>query len=129
MKFAGLILSGIGSAALADPIAVPSGQAIEFKQVIWAEEAEIPNAIFRFVAPEITRDGTGIEYDVAAEDLLFLCNTFALPRVLNTYSEGEVDLVLSLSQQDLAFGEVNPEVLQFFESFVVRDAACDWGDI
>ncbi|AML49996.1 DUF6497 family protein [Falsihalocynthiibacter arcticus] len=129
MKRLSVVLCGIGSAALADPIAVPSGQSIEFKQVIWAEAAETPNAIFRFVAPEITRDGTGIEYDTAAEDILFLCETFALPRVLAANVGGEVGLVISLSKQDLAFGEANPDILQFFENFVVRDATCDWGDV
>lgn len=124
-----LILSGLGGAAMADPIAVPSGQSIEFKQVIWAEEAETPNAIFRFVAPEITRDGTGIEYDTAADDILFLCETFALPRVLEVQGTRDVELVISLSQQDLAYGEINPDIPQFFENFVVHDAVCDWGDI
>lgn len=129
MKVVSLIIGLSGTSVFAEPIAVPSGQHIEFKQLIWSQESEIPNATFRFIAPEISRDKTGIDYDTAVGDILFLCENFALPRVLKEKSDGEIDLVISLSQLDLEFGEVNPEVTQFFEAFVVRDSVCNWADL
>lgn len=118
-----------GSVSMAETIVVPSGQYIEFKQVIWSEGVGDPSAIFRFVAPEITRDETGISYEVASNDIFFLCKNFALPRVLEVEKNEDVSLVISLSEQDLEFGESDPDVTQFFESFVVHEEQCAWGEI
>lgn len=129
MKGLVFILVGVSHTAFAEPIVVPSGQMIEFKQVIWTKDANSPEVVFRFVAPEITRDGTGVSFEVASNDTMFLCQNFALPRVREKEESKDVNLVISLSEQALEFGESNPDVTQFFESFVVHEAQCDWGGI
>lgn len=124
----GLMSCAVGFAAHAEVIAVPSGQFIEFKQVIWDAKADIPSVTFRFHAPEISRDNTGVSYDLAAEDIHFLCENFALPHIIREKIEEEVSLTISLSQKVIAYGEMNPDITQFFENFVVRNAKCDWGE-
>ncbi|WP_380053383.1 DUF6497 family protein [Falsihalocynthiibacter sp. SS001] len=125
MRVACLIYVAMAGAAVAEPFAVPSGQDIKFKQVIWIDENDPPYATFRFVAPDVSKVG----YDVSVEDILYLCENYALPQIIEKHDDTEVELVISLSQVDIEFGEMNPDVTQFFESFVIRDAQCAWGEL
>jgi len=131
---AALIVLWAGSGAVGqDPagvdgqmIAVPSGQEVRYLETV--QSAPGPEGLtirFRFVAPAIARDGGTVDPETAQADMEALCNDFALPRLPVT---GPVpsQIVVSLSDRAVAFGEPAPEVTQFFEAYVVADGRCQW---
>lgn len=110
----------------AKEISVPSGQPVTFQDVIWGEPG--PEGLtlrFRFVAPEIARDGGSVGFDAAAQDMAYLCETFALPRIASTGPQ-PAQIVISLSDREVAFGEPSPESTQFFEAYRPEDSTCIW---
>jgi len=107
-------------------IAVPSGQPVTLQDVIWnAPGPEGLTMRFRFVAPQIARQGGTISFDRAIEDMQALCQNFALPRLA---SPGPVpsQIIISLSDVPLPFGDAAPEATQFFEAFSVEGGVCKW---
>jgi hypothetical protein len=46
--------------------------------------------------------------------------------VLNAKSLNPTQIVLSMSAQDIPFGEDDPDVLQFFEIFRPENSLCIW---
>ncbi|QYK43074.1 MAG: acetolactate synthase [Paracoccaceae bacterium] len=116
-----------GSAVAADdtPIPVPSGQSVTLIEVIWAEPG--PEGLtfrFRFLAPQIAPGG-GITFDAAVEDMAFLCQDYALPR-LSDIGPVPAQVIVSLSDRPVVFGEADPEATQFFEAYRVEDGICIW---
>ena len=107
-------------------VAVPSGQEVTLQDVIWNTPG--PEGLtmrFRFIAPAIAREGGSVPFEIAAEDMLDLCQNFALPRVS---SVGPVpgQIIVSLSDRPVVFGEADPEATQFFEAFSVVEGQCQW---
>jgi hypothetical protein len=81
-----------------DLIEVPSGQPVTLQDVIWNEPGPAGlTARFRFIAPEIARDGGSIDFDTALEDMDHLCDTYALPRVQTITGPRPAQVVMSLS--------------------------------
>lgn len=107
-------------------IVTPSGQTVTLAEVVWA--APGPEGLttrFRFVAPAIAVEGGTVGFDAAAEDMLWLCQTFALPRIALT-GPVPAQIVISLSDRDVAFGQAAPEATQFFEAYSIEDGVCVW---
>lgn len=107
-------------------IAVPSGQDVSLQDVIWnAPGPEGLTLRFRFLAPGIARDGGTVGFDQAVADMQALCETYALPRLAEL---GPVpsQVIISLSDRPVAFGEARPDATQFFEAFSVQDGICIW---
>ena len=106
-------------------IEVPSGQEITLQDVIW--NAPGPDGLalrFRFLAPGIAPGG-GVDFETAAADMQHLCDTYALPRIADQGPHPE-QVIISLSDVAVAFGEAAPEATQFFESFRIEDGVCVW---
>lgn len=102
-------------------ITTPSGRKVVLIDVI--TNVEGPNgatARFRFLDPDLTPD----DADVAG-DLQALCDSYALPRVQGTVPAPQ-QIVVSLSSAAVPFGEVAPDVVQFFEGFRPESDACQW---
>lgn len=107
------------------PITVPSGQEITLQDVIW--NAPGPDGIalrFRFLAPGIAPGG-GVDFDMAAADMQHLCDAYALPRIAEQGPHPE-QVIISLSDVAVPFGEAAPEATQFFESYRIEDGVCVW---
>ena len=120
-----LVISSGPAVPDAPVIAVPSGQPIYYIDTI----SNIPgqNGLtyrFRFVAPEIAPGGS-MTSEASQDDLLALCETFALPRLPETGPRPN-QVVISLSDQETPFGEVAPDVTQFFEAYAVTETGCEW---
>ena len=49
--------------ASVEPILVPSGQHVEFFEVIWEAEGDLNTYRFRYIAPEISRNGGHISFE------------------------------------------------------------------
>ncbi|MDT8855288.1 DUF6497 family protein [Paracoccaceae bacterium Fryx2] len=108
------------------PIVVPSGQPVMLQDVIWNEPG--PEGLtlrFRFVAPQISRMGGTVDFDTAVADMRALCESYALPRIADLGPE-PAQIIVSMSDMPVPFGEAAPEATQFFEAFTVQEGACIW---
>ncbi len=113
-------------ARAADVLTLPSGQ----KAVLIEALTNIPGSDglavrYRFLAPAIARDTGTIDADTAGTDMDWLCNTYALPRLpLNGPQPAEI--IISMSDLNVPFGEDHPEATQFFNSYSIEDGKCHW---
>lgn len=124
-SLAALILASTPAVA-EDSVAVPSGQAVTFIETV--QTAPGPEGLtirFRFLAPAIARDGGTVTADQALSDMAYLCETYALPRLADPGPRPE-QVIVSLSDRPLPFGEIDPDATQFFEAFRPEDGACIW---
>ncbi len=106
-------------------IEVPSGQEITLQDVIW--NAPGPDGLalrFRFLAPGIAPGG-GVAFETASADMQHLCDRYALPRIADQGPHPE-QVIISLSDVAVPFGEAAPEATQFFESYRIEDGVCVW---
>lgn len=112
------VVDGKGAA-----VQVPSGQTVTLQDVIWNVPGPDGMATrFRFVAQGIA--GT-VDFDTAAADMGHLCETFALPR-LTEFGPQPEQVVISLSDRAVVFGDSAPDAVQFFESYRIEDGKCVW---
>ena len=118
------------SCVLATPVAaqqvqVPSGQPVTLNEVLIDEQPGETWVRFRFIAPDIARNGEAINYDVAAPDMDHLCETLALA-YLQQYELTPTRVVISLSDRVVPFGTPTPEATQFFEAYRPETTRCIW---
>lgn len=109
-----------------DPVPVPSGQVLVLQDVILdAPGAEGMAARFRFIAPAISKEGGTVDLETASLDMQFLCETYALSRLSN---QGPVpsQIIISLADRAVVFGEPAPEATQFFEAYRIEGTTCIW---
>jgi hypothetical protein len=134
VAFAASILCAGVAAASEDPqvipgdgiaVEVPSGQSVTLQEVVWnAPGTDGLATRFLFVAPAIAPGG-GIDFDTASGDMQHLCDAFALPRVKDNTPPPK-QIVISLSDRPVPFGQSAPEATQFFESYSIDDGVCTW---
>lgn len=111
-----------------DPAAVtlPSGQVVTLIDVVWnAPGPEGLAARFRFLAPAIAREGGTVGFEDASADMAWLCENFALSRIA-TLGPAPAQIIISLSDRPVPFGEADPEATQFFEAYRLENGACIW---
>jgi Family of unknown function (DUF6497) len=111
-------------------ISLPSGQVVTLIETIW--NAPGPDGLvsrFRFLAPAInpaTTAETGpVEFENAAKDIAWLCENFALQQVAKM-GPAPAQVVVSMSDRLVPFGETDPEAVQFFEAFRIENGTCIW---
>ncbi|NEY91455.1 DUF6497 family protein [Tabrizicola oligotrophica] len=122
------VQSGGGQTVPGDGLAVslPSGQTVTLVESIW--NAPGPMGLvtrFRFLAPEINPATGSVGFDLAAQDIAWLCQNYALERVM-TNGPLPAQVIVSLEDRPVAFGEADPEATQFFEAFRIEDGSCIW---
>ncbi len=111
------------TAAAAEEIVTPSGMAVTWLETVHgAPGPEGLTARFRFLAPAIAGD---VDFETAAADMLWLCETFALPR-LSAIGPQPSQVVISLSDRDVPFGQTDPEAVQYFEAYRPAGERCEW---
>ena len=118
------VLAAQTTAGDAEAIAVPSGQVVTLQDVIWNEPG--PSGLtfrFRFVAPAIAREGGTVDFDTAVDDMQHLCQSYALSRIAE-FGPAPEQIIISLSDTAIVFGDAAPDATQFFEAFSVRDGVC-----
>ena len=104
---------------------VPSGQVVALHEVLIDEVNTQSWLRFRFVAPQIARTDGDITYAQAAPDMEHLCQSTALPYMIE-YDLSADMIIISLSDQITEFGATNPEATQFFDAFRVENETCIW---
>lgn len=111
------------AAAAAEEIVTPSGMAVTWMETVHgAPGPEGLTARFRFLAPAISGD---VAFETAAEDMIWLCETFALPR-LSDIGPQPSQVVISLADRDIPFGQTDLEAVQFFEAYRPAGDVCEW---
>lgn len=118
-----VVFASILAAAPALAQEVPSGQPVTLQEVLIDAVGAETWLRFRFLAPEIAREGGSIDYDKAAEDIVHLCSFLALPYVAEYDLNGDV-IVISLADRATEFGVPDPDATQFFEAFRPVDNIC-----
>ncbi len=107
-------------------ITVPSGMPVTFQDFVWgAPGPEGLTIRFRFVAPDISRAVAQNDFSGLEADMQHLCETYALPRIANTGPQPS-QVIISLSDRPVAFGEADPDATQFFEGYRPENGACIW---
>ena len=106
-----------------DVVMLPSGLETRLQEMLWDRPGGGLVYRFRFVAEDFVPDVA--DFDLLQQDLAFLCNEFALPKVSNV---GPVpgQIIISLADRDSEFGVFDPEVSQVFEAYSVDDGTCVW---
>jgi len=112
--------------ALAEQVPVPSGQMVEFVDLIKDAEGTVATVWrYRFVAPQIAREGGSVGVDAALADIDAICAAFVLPRLAAAGNAPE-QVVISLSDRPVAFGAPVPEATQYFEAYTIAADECVW---
>ena len=112
--------------AQAESVTVPSGQPVQFIEMLQdAEGSEGLTLRFRFLAPQIARDGGSVGIDAALEDIGSLCADFAAPTVAEMRPVPQ-QIVISLMDRMVEFGATNPDATQFFEAYRIENGTCIW---
>ena len=120
-----LLLAAGGAAAGQEALVAPSGLSLSWVDMI--RDAPGPAGLtlrFRFLAPDMAR----IAADAAAlsDDMQWLCESFALPRIASIGPQ-PAQIVISISDRPVPFGEPDPDALQVFEAYAPRpDGHCEW---
>lgn len=107
-------------------IDVPSGQPVTFLDVV--HEAPGPEGLtyrFRFLAPAIARVGGTIDSEQALEDMAALCESYVLSRLAAPGPQPS-QIIISLADRPVPFGQPDPEATQFFEAFRPEGSSCIW---
>ena len=106
-------------------IAVPSGQKIWWVDVIHtAQGTQGLTYRFRFLAPQIG-GRSPLSPDIALADIAALCETWVAPRIARPAPE-PAEVVISLSDRIVPFGEVDHTATQYFDTFSVDEGKCEW---
>ena len=115
---------------LATPVAavgVPSGQHVTLHEVLVDAQEKVTWLRFRFLAPQIAVGAGQVSYEVAGQDMLHLCETVALPYIDEFRLSGD-KVVISFMDQITEFGQSDPDVTQYFESFRPENGVCMWDE-
>jgi hypothetical protein len=107
-------------------VAVPSGQSVTLQEVLW----NVPGpdgltARFRFLAPQIARNGGTVSFETASADMAWLCQNFAIDRI-STLGPAPQQVIISLADRDIPFGQTDEEATQFFDAYRIEDGKCVW---
>lgn len=111
----------VSAPAAAQEVPVPSGLLLTFQEVIL--EPETGFARFRFVAEPLGQ--TGWQMPDVAEDFAWLCDNVVLPALDQNGWEAS-QIVISMADRALDFGQSVPDAVQYFEGFAITDGACEW---
>ena len=107
-------------------LSVPSGQEITLLETI--QSLPGPGGLtirFRFLAPAIAKQGGTVSIEAAQADMAHLCAHYALPRVTDV-GPAIQQVIISLSDRPVPFGEADAEATQLFEAFSLADGTCIW---
>lgn len=126
-----VLLWGLADPVQAQPgnlLPVPSGQPVELNEVLLDNNPGELWLRFRFIAPKIGDEVGRIGYDVAAKDMLHLCQTLVIPYVAH-HDLHPARVVISLSDRPVQFGDVALDATQFFEAYRLAQSTCIWEEL
>jgi hypothetical protein len=93
-------------------------------QVLWERvEGTGTQAILRFIAPSIARDGGTVGFDAAQADMDWLCRTHALP-LLHLPAARADSVVVALMDRPVARGATDTTATRFFATYRIDAGTC-----
>lgn len=118
------LVLGLAAAAQEEALRLPSGLEARFFEVLTDRPAG-GGLIYRFRYVSEAFDADPEHLAALDDDLLWLCERHALPRISNIGPQpGQV--VISLADRESAFGVYDPDVMQVFEAYRPEGGACIW---
>lgn len=108
--------------AQATPVDLPSGRTVSEIEFLSDVDEGGPVLRARYHAPDLS---AAADMDQVFEDMGYLCESNAL-QMRDTLDEKPNRIIVSLSSQPIEFGEVNPDVTQFFEAYAIESGRCIW---
>lgn len=118
----------IALAFLASPLYaldVPSGQPATLHEVLLDEVGTESWVRFRFITPDIARNGGSVTYEVAADDMTHLCERLAIPYIGEFALTADV-IIIALADRITEFGVPDPAATQFIEAYRPDGDTCSW---
>lgn len=104
---------------------VPSGQSVDLNEVLIDTVGDQNWLRFRFLAPQIAREGGDIGYAQAEGDFAHLCDTVARPYVAEFELSPDI-VVITLMDRAVPFGQADADATQFIEAFRLEGDTCIW---
>lgn len=119
----GTLWGATTAGALEETPAVPSGHEIRLQEVLFETRQDSSEVVrFRYVMPLIRQ---GIEFAEIIDDFEHLCVGVAVPYL--AIEEKVVDqVIISMADREIEFGESTTLATQYFEAFTVKDGSCIW---
>lgn len=109
----------------ASEFGVPSDNQTYLHEAMVDAQTEPSSLRLRFVQPSLS---AGFDYSDVSDDLFALCQAQFRGEVAQNVAEmGQV--IVSIANKEVPFGETNPDVVQVFEVFHLGDAGCEWGEV
>ncbi|MEZ7813818.1 MAG: hypothetical protein ACI9O0_001224 [Paracoccaceae bacterium] len=106
------------------PITLPSGETVNLMEIVLGVPSPMGEALrFRFLAPFL--DQKKLPDDVLFEDIFYLCAEYALKKI-DGVSPNAQQIIISLSEAPLAFGQASDDIAQYFEAFSRQGQTCEW---
>lgn len=124
MRATWIIAMGVAVAASgagATEVALASGHSVTLFDVIYEETPSV--ARFRFVSDKIGPDG--LQFDDIAGDMQVLCDEIAIAQLAREARSPD-QVVVSISDRIVPFGDISPDATQFFDAFRIEGARCMW---
>lgn len=106
---------------------VPSGQEAVLHEVLVDAQENTTYLRFRYLTPQIAVGADRISFEVAGQDMLHLCETFALSYIDEYGLKGD-KIVISFMDRITEFGQPDPDAIQYFESFRPENGVCMWDE-
>lgn len=104
---------------------VPSGQPVTLHEVLLDEVGTEAWVRFRFITPDIARDGGSVTYEAAADDMTHLCEQLAIPYIGEFALTADV-IIIALADRTTEFGIPDPDATQFIEAYRADGDTCSW---
>jgi hypothetical protein len=89
-------------------------------QVLWERvEGQGTQAVLRFIAPDLRSQG----FEATAGDMDWLCASHGLPVAALPTSRSD-SIVINVMDRPVARGNIDPDAVQFFQAYEIRDGGC-----
>lgn len=93
-------------------------------EIVWERvEGSGAQAVLRFIAPDIAREGGSVGADAALADLDWLCRTHGVPVAALPAARSD-KLVITIMDRPVPRGTTDPAATQYFGLYTVEDGAC-----
>lgn len=113
----------LAAPAMGWEVTLPSGAGVAFHDAIWEEDSGTLR--LRYVVPAVADPAfADRDADIHA-DMEWLCRTQALV-MIGVSGHAWEGVTITMMAQPVVFGDTAPDVVQFFEAFVLQDGLCVW---
>ena len=121
-RLAAAVMASAALPAAAD--GVPSGQALVLWEVVWERvQGAGTQAVLRFIAPGIAREGGSVDAVAAMADLDWLCRTHGVTVASLPAARSDI-VVVTMMDRPVPRGATDPQATQYFGVYSVEGGDC-----